>query len=77
MIIGIDASNIRSGGGLTHLVNLLKAANPQEFGISSIVVWSSQATMNKIDGGAWLVKMRQPLLEKGLFPRTMWQRFYL
>ena len=77
MIIGIDASNIRSGGGLTHLVNLLKAANPQEFGISNIVVWSSQTTLNKIEDRTWLVKMGQPFLEKGLIYRAIWQRCHL
>ena len=28
MILGIDASNIRLGGGLTHLVELLDASDP-------------------------------------------------
>jgi hypothetical protein len=27
MIIGVDATNIRGGGGVTHLVELLSAAN--------------------------------------------------
>ena len=29
LIIGIDATNIRQGGGRTHLIELLCAATPQ------------------------------------------------
>ena len=36
--LGIDASNIRTGGGLTHLVELLNAATPQEYGINKVIV---------------------------------------
>lgn len=30
IIVGIDASNILAGGGVTHLVELLGTAKPQE-----------------------------------------------
>ena len=39
MHLGIDATNIRQGGGVTHLVQLLTAASPQDQGISKITVW--------------------------------------
>ena len=29
LIIGIDATNLRQGGGRTHLIELLRAATPQ------------------------------------------------
>ena len=77
MILGIDASNIRSGGGLTHIVNLLKVADPLIYGISKVIVWSNQATLNKIEDRLWLVKSYQPLLEKNLLYRSFWQRVYL
>ena len=47
-IIGIDASNIRTGGGLTHLVELLSVVNPILYGFNKIVVWSSLSTLAHI-----------------------------
>ena len=77
MIIGIDASNIRAGGGVTHLIELLRAADPFMHGFSQVIVWSGKATLSRIEGRPWLVKNHQPLLDKGLPYRTFWQRFRL
>lgn len=77
VIVGIDASNIRTGGGVTHLVELLLVAEPFVNGFSRVVVWGGKSTLNRIAGRPWLVKSHQDLLEKGLFYRTFWQRFRL
>lgn len=77
MILGIDASNIRGGGGITYLSGLLAAADPIAHGFSQIVVWSGQATLNHIEDRPWLVKNHQPMLDKSLAHRTFWQRFNL
>jgi len=73
MILGIDASNISSGGGLNHLKNLLNCADPKKLGFSSVILWSSQATLDKIDNHTWLSKCSDPLLERGLFYRSYWK----
>lgn len=77
MRLGIDASNIRAGGGVTHLVELLRAADPLAYGFSQVIVWSGQATLNRIEDRPWLVKSCQPLLERSLPYRIFWQRFRL
>ncbi|MBU6435206.1 MAG: glycosyltransferase family 4 protein [Nitrospirae bacterium] len=77
MILGIDASNIRTGGGVTHLVNLLRGADPLAHGYSQVIVWSGQATLGLIEDRPWLLKSRQPLLDKSLPSRIFWQRFRL
>ncbi len=77
IILGIDASNIRGGGGVTHLVELLRAADPLTHGFFKVIVWSGQATLRKIEDRPWLVKSHQPLLDKSLPYRTFWQRFRL
>ena len=41
MILGIDASNLRDGGGVTHLVELLRAAVPLAYGFSQVVIWGA------------------------------------
>ncbi len=75
--IGIDATNIRCGGGVTHLVELLRALQPVTFGIERVVVWGSTATLKALEDRPWLTKRNPPALDKGLIVRTLWQRFYL
>ena len=38
LIIGIDAANLRSGGGVTHIVELLSAAELTNHGIKQCLV---------------------------------------
>ena len=77
MILGIDASNIRAGGGLTHLVELLGAADPVAHDFSRVVVWSGRSTLSRIEDRDWLIKCSRPLLDKGVLHRSFWQRFKL
>lgn len=77
MRIAIDASNIQVGGGVTHLVELLRAADPQAHGIERIIVWARNATLERIEDRPWLDKRTDPALERGILKRTIWQRFHL
>ena len=77
LMLGIDAANLRSGGGLTHLVELLRAVQPAAYGIHSVVIWGGQATLNALDDRPWLDKRNPPMLDKGLLQRSLWQRFSL
>jgi glycosyltransferase involved in cell wall biosynthesis len=77
MILGIDASNIRTGGGVTHLVEVLRSANPVEHGFSQVIVWSGQKTLNQIEDHPWLVKSHQPQLDRSFPFRGFWQYFQL
>jgi glycosyltransferase involved in cell wall biosynthesis len=77
MHIGIDASNIRSGGGVTHLVELLRAADPRLHNFNNVTLWAGTATLSRVDDRAWLEKRSLPELDKGLFRRALWQRFQL
>lgn len=77
MILGIDAANLRVGGGLTHLIELLRAAHPQAHGFSQIVVWGGTQTLTQLEERPWLLKAPQPLLNKRLPCRAFWQHFRL
>lgn len=77
VIVGIDATNLRDGGGLTHIVELLNAVVPANHGITKIVIWGGEQTLCKLPGYAWLKKISPIALNKGLVARTMWQRFSL
>jgi glycosyltransferase involved in cell wall biosynthesis len=76
-IIGIDATNLRQGGGRTHLIELLRSATPQQQGICKVVVWGSSATLALIDDRPWLEKVSPSSLNGGLLARVFWQRFIL
>ena len=77
MRIGIDATNLRGGGGLTHLIELLQATNPENQRFACIVVWAGAATLQAIEDFPWLVKCNPVMLNQGFFKRVIWQRFFL
>jgi glycosyltransferase involved in cell wall biosynthesis len=77
LTIGIDAANLRRGGGETHLVELLRSADPAAFGIGRVIVWGRKAILAALDDNPWLDKRNPPELEKGLLQRSLWQRYHL
>ena len=65
--IGIDATNLRAGGGVTHLIELLSLAKPKIHGFDRIVVWGGRASLKRIEDRPWLDKRNPPALNKGTF----------
>ena len=76
-ILAIDASNIRAGGGVTHLCQLLAAADPGASGFKQIVVWGGRSTLESLPERNWLQKIHVPLLDKSLPFRLLWQQLVL
>jgi predicted dehydrogenase/glycosyltransferase involved in cell wall biosynthesis len=74
MRLCIDASNIRSGGGLTHLIEVLRNADPAAHGFDQVFVWASRATLDALEERPWLVKRTEPVLETHYLRRALWQR---
>jgi glycosyltransferase involved in cell wall biosynthesis len=73
--VGIDTANLRGGGGLTHLVELLRHADPRASGIEQVTVWGSAATLALLPHDReWLALVEQQELEGGLRARLAWQR---
>jgi|APTNR8051073442_1049403.scaffolds.fasta_scaffold04608_3 glycosyltransferase involved in cell wall biosynthesis len=77
LTVGIDATNLRRGGGVTHLVELLRAAMPHEFNIARVVVWGGTPTLKALEDRPWLIKRYPAALDKGLLQRLAWQRWSL
>ena len=73
MRLGIDASNIRLGGGVTHLAEMLAVAEPHECGFGKVIVWSGQQTLSRLPVRPWLTKVHDPALDKGILARLQWQ----
>ena len=77
MKIGVDASNLTTGGGVTHLVELLRAAEPRAHGFESIIVWAGKSTLGRLEDRPWLNKVHVPTLDRALPFRIFWQCFRL
>ena len=73
MIIGIDASNIRAGGGITHLREILNRLQPETLGINRVIVWGGKHTLDLLPKADWLSLRHQPLLDRSLPFRFFWQ----
>ncbi len=74
MRLAIDATNIRGGGGVTHLRELLGSVRPNEYGIDRVLVWSGRRTLNRLPDTAWIDKINRPEFERSLLSRVIWQR---
>jgi glycosyltransferase involved in cell wall biosynthesis len=77
LILGIDATNLRAGGGRTHLLELLGHAASQTHGVDKVVVWGARSTLALLEERTWLVKRNPPAQEGRLLRRSLWQRFEL
>ena len=75
--IGIDATNIRIGGGITHLLEFLGAIDPQSMGVKEVIIWGSQNTLQALPKNNWITKINPPSLDQGLWRRVFWQVFSL
>jgi glycosyltransferase involved in cell wall biosynthesis len=77
MILGIDASNIKGGGGSTHINELILNFHFNDHNISKIIIWGSSATLSKINNYQWLIKISPKFLAHNSFVCLMWQKFLL
>jgi glycosyltransferase involved in cell wall biosynthesis len=77
MHLAIDASNIRQGGGITHLSQLLSVAKPHEAGISQVTVWACKETTSQLPTKQWLTKLSPPWTEAGMLRRFWGQQIQL
>lgn len=75
--LGIDATNLRRGGGRTHLIELLRVARPNVQGIDRVIVWASEETLGLLMDRDWLIKRNPASLNAGLLRRSLWQRYRL
>jgi glycosyltransferase involved in cell wall biosynthesis len=75
--IGIDATNIRIGGGVTHLLELLNSIEPEQMQVESVLIWANARTLQSLPNADWIVKINPQSLEKSLLRRVLWQIFSL
>ena len=75
--LGIDASNIRYGGGVTHLSQLLAAGDPGDSGIARVTVWACRSTLAALPVRPWLFTRNPGWTEAALPLRLAGQQLAL
>jgi glycosyltransferase involved in cell wall biosynthesis len=75
MHIGIDASNARSGGIITHIAELLAHCDPPRHGVTKVTVWGGSQILDRIPSRPWIEAVHVPMLERRLPWRSAWQLF--
>jgi glycosyltransferase involved in cell wall biosynthesis len=73
----IDASNIFSGGGLTHLKEFISHIKPEGFNIEQIILWAPSLTLEQVVERHFLIKQNHPLLNKSYIHRYLWKYLVL
>ena len=75
IIVGIDASNLRGGGGITHLIELLREFSSEEHQILKVIVFGCAKTLERLPERQGVQKKYERLLDKNIFYRFFWQNF--
>ena len=73
--VGIDATNIKRGGGVTHLTHILNYFTPDRHGIDRIILWGVEPLLSRIDNQPWLVKINLSKINTSFAYRIYWH-FY-
>lgn len=78
MVLLIDATNIISGGGSSHLVELLNATTDsllEKNKIEKIVVVGVENVTSKLPKNSWLKIINIPASKSNLLQRALWKTF--
>lgn len=75
--VGVDATNIRQGGGVTHLSQLLRAGEPVIAGIDRVTVWTCQSTATALPVRPWLATRSAPWMDATPPRRILGQQLQL
>ena len=73
--LAIDASNIRQGGGVTHLTQLLKSVDIEKYNVSRVFVWASKGTASRYPERSWLTVLSPSWVDANPIIRFLCQFF--
>jgi len=74
MRLGIDASNIRGGGGIIHLQKILELSEPKKHLINKIIIWGGDTPLKYFPKKPWLELRKIPNLNHKILKRYFWQQ---
>lgn len=76
MKLGIDLHNVRGGGGVSYMSNILRAFDSQRHGFTRICLFGSEEVLAHMPDSPCIEKHPQPILAKGL-PYRLFFMFFL
>ena len=80
MIIGINAVNIKSGGGISHIKNILVNLNREileKEKVDKIIVWCSPSLYSNLSGEKLLKNIVVVKINDNFFYNILWKFFFL
>ena len=77
MIIGIDATNIKSDGGIVHLFELVNNFKFDNSKIEKIIIWGNSNSLRKIKKNKRIYKIQIDSFLSSSFYIILWQLFFL
>ncbi|WP_153161456.1 glycosyltransferase family 1 protein [Zoogloea sp. 1C4] len=75
--VGVDATNLRRGGGVTHIVELLSALDGKPSGVNKVVVFCGSQLAKKLPTNNWIDIITPAALDRGFLHRLIWQKTQL
>jgi glycosyltransferase involved in cell wall biosynthesis len=72
MTVGIDATNIKSGGGLTHLIELINHLIIEDHAIDKIIVFGGKS-LDQLPVKDWLLKKKYKELDEHFMIASYWK----
>lgn len=76
MKLGIDLHNVRGGGGVNYISNILRAFDPIEHGFTQVCLFGSEEVLSHMPNSPHIEKYPQPILSKSL-PYRLFFMFFL
>ena len=71
--VAVDASRIKSGGGIAHLKAILHVDDLTSYGIGEVHVWSYRELLDQLPDRPWLIKHCPAATTKSLLHQIVWQ----
>lgn len=75
--IAIDATRVKSGGGVAHLLGILNIDDIHRYGIREVHIWSYQELLDRLPTKPWLIKHCPSITKSSLLRQIYWQAFHL
>lgn len=69
--------NIRDGGGLTHLYEILNCATENSILFDKIIIWANDTCLNQLPNKSWLIKINPLPFKNSYWRSILWQIFLL
>jgi|LakMenEpi03Aug12_release.lakeMendotaPanAssembly.Ray.scaffolds.fasta_scaffold95485_3 glycosyltransferase involved in cell wall biosynthesis len=75
--LGIDATNLLSGGAVTHLAEILANIDLNRTIFKKIIIWGYKENLKKIKKYNWLIKKYPTFSIRNYFYRFLWHLYIL